>query len=65
MIIASGRATKFVQEKGRTELKRGRRMKNNGEKKTKKSLILNLTSQVSKFVFVQNKVTNFTNIHND
>jgi len=28
MIITNGKATKFVQEKGRTEVKRGRRMKN-------------------------------------
>jgi len=28
MIITNGQAVKFVQEKGRTEVKKGRRMKN-------------------------------------
>ena len=58
MIIINGRATKFLQEEGRTKVKRGRRMKNNLEKKREKILILKLAQQVTKFVFVQNEVTN-------
>jgi len=54
IVITSGRTTKFGQEKGRTKLKRWRKMKNNWVKKREKSLILNLAQEVSKFCFVQN-----------
>ena len=47
-----------MQEKGRTEVKRGWKMKNNCEKKREKSMILKLAQQVSKYVFVQNEITN-------
>ena len=47
-----------MQDKGRIEVKRGRRMKNSWEKKREKSLILKLEQQVTKFVFLQNEVTN-------
>ena len=42
---------KFVQEKRRTEMKRGRRMKNKWEKKREMILILKLVEQVTKFAF--------------
>jgi len=55
MIITSGRPMKFVREKRRTELKRGRKMKSSLEQKRYKSLILKLAQEKSKFYFVQNE----------
>ena len=40
------------------KVKRGRRMKNGWEKKREKIFILKLAQQVTKYVFVQNEVTN-------
>ena len=55
MIITNGKAMKFVQEKGRTKVKK---RKKNEEQSRKNSLILKLAQQVINFAFVQNEVTN-------
>ena len=57
MIITNGKTMKFVQEKGRIEVKRGRRM-NGWEKKREKSLILKLAKQITKSIFLQNEANN-------
>ena len=58
MITINGKAMEFVQEKGRTQVKRGRRMKNGWEKKRENSLILKLAQQVNRSIFLQNELTN-------
>ena len=50
MIIIDGKAMKSVQEKGRTEVKRGRRMKNIWKTKREKR---KLAQQVTNSVFTK------------
>ena len=45
----------FVQENKRTEVKRGRKVKNNWEKKRENK---KLAQQITNFVFLQDEVTN-------
>jgi len=49
------KARNFVQENGRIEVKRERRMKNNREKKREKRKVI---QQVTNSIFLQNEVTN-------